>query len=70
MARLGRMHEISDQIEVLRKEVAELADVIPDWDGDRRSKNGATRYKSMSKRIVESAKRLEALVKENTFPTV
>jgi hypothetical protein len=63
------MQSISDQIAVLRNEITDLANLIPDWDGDRRSKSGGSRYRSMAKRIVESAKRLEALVKENTFPT-
>ena len=65
---LSPMKTIEEQIDLLRKEISELEETLPNWDGDARSKSGASRYKSMAKRIVESARRLEALVKENTFP--
>jgi len=64
------MKAIEEQMDVLRKEITDLAENLPNWDGDARNKSGGSRYRSMAKRIVESARRLESLVKENTFPTV
>jgi hypothetical protein len=63
------MKQIEEQLDVLRKEIAELSETLPGWDGDARSKGGGARYRSIAKRIVESARRLESLVKENTYPT-
>ncbi len=62
------MENLREQIDVIRSELKELEAHLPHWDNDAYSKAGAGRYKLMAKRIVESAKRLESLVKENTFP--
>lgn len=70
MVRLSRMKAIEEQIDVLRKEITELEETLPNWDGDAASKSGGSRYRNMAKRITESARRLESLVKENTFPTL
>ena len=70
MIEFWHMKAISDQIEVLRREITELDEILPNWDGDRSSKSGGSRYRLLAKRITESARRLESLVKENTFPSV
>jgi len=61
------MDAIAEQIKVIRKELDELQSSLDGWDHDAGSLTGSKRYRSISKRIMESAKRLEALVKENTF---
>lgn len=61
------MEVVADQIKVVRKELDEIEGTLNGWENDARSLAGSRLYRSMAKRIVESAKRLEALVKENTF---
>jgi hypothetical protein len=56
---------IKNQLEVLRAELAELEAQLPRWNSDNLA--GAKLPRSIARRIVLSAKRLEALVKENTF---
>jgi hypothetical protein len=64
------MKPVEDQIERVREVLIELQNTLPNWDNDRRSKSGAARYRSIGKRVVESARMLEALIKENTFPNL
>ena len=61
------MDAVADQIKFVRKELDELEGTLDGWDHDAGSLAGSRKYRSIAKRIVESAKRLEALVKENTF---
>ena len=58
---------VSEQIEKLRGEIAELEQTLPDWDHQAASLGGSKTYRSISKRIVLSAQHLGELVKENTF---
>ena len=62
------MNAIPDQIKLLRAELSELENPLPNWDSDAGHQNGARRYGAIAKRISESAKRLEQLFKEHTFP--
>jgi hypothetical protein len=57
------MEAIAEQIKVVRNELDELESTLDGWDHDAGSLTGFKRYRSISKRIVESAKRLEGLVK-------
>ncbi len=59
------LESIRDQIESLKAEIAEIESHIPRWDAD--STMGGRFLRSIAKRIVLSSKRLEALVKENTY---
>ena len=63
------MKQIADQVSVLRNDLADLEQTLPNWSDGAGSSLGGPRYRAIAKRIVESARRLEALVKENTFPT-
>jgi ribosomal protein S15P/S13E len=59
------LESIKDQIELLKHEIADIENHIPKWDAH--STRGGKLLRSISKRIVLSTKRLEALVKENTY---
>jgi hypothetical protein len=61
------MNAVSEQIEKLRREIAELEETLPDWEHRAQSQDGSKKYRSISRRIVLSAQHLEELVKENTF---
>jgi hypothetical protein len=52
------------EIEVLRTELQELADAR--WD-QRESKSGSQKLRAIATRIVLSAKRVESVVRENSF---
>ena len=59
------VESIRDQIELLKGEIAEIESHIPKWDAN--STHGGKLLRSIAKRIVLSTKRLEVLVKENTY---
>jgi hypothetical protein len=61
------MGAAADQIKLLRKELDELEGTLDGWEHDAGSLSGSKKYRAIAKRIAESAKRLEAIVKENTF---
>ena len=61
------MQAIADAIAQVRKDLDELEQYVPDWEHEAGSLDGSRKYRSISDRIIESAKRLKALVKENTF---
>jgi hypothetical protein len=61
------MKPIANEIETIRGELTELATHLPDWEVEAGNIHGAKKYRSIAKRIVLSAQRLEVLVKENTF---
>jgi hypothetical protein len=57
--------KINAEIGAVATELDELAEAR--WD-QRESKSGATRLRERANRIVLGSKRIESLVKENTFP--
>ncbi len=59
------MKAIEDAIEQLEADIAELKAQLPLWDAN--SANGAKQHRGVAKRISLSARRLEQLVRENTF---
>jgi hypothetical protein len=59
------LESIRHQIEGLKGEIAEIERHIPRWDAD--STRGGRLLRSIANRIVLSSRRLEALVKENTY---
>ena len=59
--------KIEDQIAIVRSELLELEQTIPDWPSQAAGLPGSQKYRAIAKRIVMSSKHLEALVKENTF---
>jgi hypothetical protein len=61
------MNTVSDQIEKVRQELAELEATLVDWEHRAGSLDGSRKYRSIARRIVLSAQNLEELVKENTF---
>jgi hypothetical protein len=61
------MKAISEQLEKLRRETAELEATLPDWEDRAQSLDGSKKFRSISRRIVLSAQHLAELVKENTF---
>ena len=65
---MARPDAISTQISGLRAELQELEDLIPRWNSD--SLAGAKKPRAVARRIVLSAQRLEALVKEDTLGVV
>jgi hypothetical protein len=56
---------VKDQLDRLRAELDEMEAHLPRWNADNLA--GAKIPRSIAQRIVLSAKRLEVLVKENTF---
>lgn len=56
---------IRNQVELLRSDVAELESHFASWDSQ--STKGGRRLRSIVQRIVLSSKRLQVLVKENTY---
>ena len=59
--------KIADGINRVREDLAELENHVSDWAHEAFNLEGSKKYRSIAKRIVLSAQRLEALVKENTF---
>jgi hypothetical protein len=59
------MEPLRSQISTLRKDIADLEGQIPTWNADNLA--GAKQPRLIARRIVQSAQRLETLVKENTF---
>jgi hypothetical protein len=59
--------KIADGINKVREDLGELEGHIPNWQQYAGSLEGSQKYRSIAKRIVLCAQRLEALVKENTF---
>lgn len=59
------LESIRDQIKRLRDEITEIENHIPKWDAQ--STSGGRLLRSIARRLVLSTKRLEALVKENTY---
>ena len=60
------MQKIRDEIEKVRQELTELEGIMPNWN-DAQNITGSRKVRSIAERIVLSAKRLESLVKENSF---
>lgn len=58
---------IGDEINKIREELSELEGHLPDWENYSRNIDGSRKYRSIARRIVLSAQRLEERVKENTF---
>jgi len=56
---------IKTQITTLRNDIKDLEAQLPKWNPDNLA--GAKKPRLISRRIVQSANRLETLVKENTF---
>lgn len=56
---------IQDQISRLMDDIEEVRNAIPNWNA--RNNEVGRQLRSIAGRIVLSAKRLEALVKENTY---
>jgi hypothetical protein len=61
------MKPIADEINKVREELAELERYLPDWNQQAQNISGSGTYRSVARRIVLSAQRLEELVKEHTF---
>jgi ribosomal protein S15P/S13E len=59
------LESIQDQIRRLKDEIAEIEDHIPNWDAH--STRGGRLLRSIAKRIISSTRRLEILVRENTY---
>ena len=64
---LGRMKIIQEQIQRIRDELRELELILPQWENSAGGIDGSRRFRAISKRVKESAQRLDGLVKENTF---
>jgi hypothetical protein len=60
--KLDQLHEGATQ---LRKDLEELESQFSHWDAS--STAGGRRLRSIAKRVILSAQRLESLVKENTY---
>ncbi|MBC8419898.1 MAG: hypothetical protein H8E10_15030 [Desulfobacterales bacterium] len=62
---MSSLDAVRRQIAVLREEILELESHLSDWDSG--STSGGRELRSIAGRIILSSKRLEALVKENTY---
>ncbi len=58
---------IKKQIGLLREELSELEAEFLDFERMAQNSTGSKKYRSIARRIVLSAQRLEQYVKENTF---
>jgi hypothetical protein len=61
------INPMRSQVELLRSDISELELHFENWDS--RSTSGGRRLRSIAGRIILSARRLEKLVKENTYST-
>lgn len=59
------LETMKEQIKTLRKDIEALEAEFPRWNSENFA--GAKQPRLIAKRVVQSAGRLETLVKENTF---
>jgi hypothetical protein len=57
--------QIEESLAQLRAELNELEGHLPRWVGENTS--GTQRYRPLARRIILSARRLQELVRENTY---
>jgi hypothetical protein len=57
---------VTKAIQELQADITTLTDSLPQWD-QYAPNTGSRKYREMANRIVLQAKKLESLVKENTF---
>ena len=61
------MNQIEEQISKLESELAELRELLPDFERLAAGQPGSKKYRAVASRIVLSSRHLDELVKEHTF---
>jgi hypothetical protein len=56
---------LEDAVERLRADINDLASQLPDWNNENTT--GTKKYRPIAKRILDSARRLNELVREHTY---
>lgn len=59
--------QIEDEITRLEADIAELKDALPTWHNAAVNLDGSKHFRGKVRRIVLQARKLEQLIKENTF---
>jgi len=60
-------NEITKAIQELQADITALSNALPKWDDFAPNYDGSRKYREMANRIVLQAKKLESLIKQNTF---
>ena len=61
------MNQVEEASKRLEDDIAELRRELPDWDRQAVNSDGSKKLRGIAERVGLSAKRLESIVRSNTF---